>query len=446
LSEPATKRESPNPDPSIDERLAAAGLPALPRTAWIEVDADGLVANLAAIRRLVGRGVRVEPVVKADAYGHGGPDVARILEAAGADGFGVATLDEGLELRAAGVRAPILVLYPIPLAGLDAARSAALDLTAGTRPMLDELLARLATTDGIDRGAEATTVGLELEVETGLGRGGIAADDLVSATRAVVESPSVRWNGLWTHFQAPEDPERTAAQVARFEGATRDLEAAGLPVPRRHASASGGLLTGAPAYDVVRPGLVTYGLVPDELVDRALPRAADDLRPALSLHARPVRVVDLEAGHGISYGPTFTTERPTRVATIPVGYADGWPRSLSNRGEALVRGCRVPYVGNVAMDAVMADVTDVPGPPVTEADEVVLIGAQGRDRITAHEVARWRTTNAWEVVTSLSRRLPRVYHAAVGPIGVRTLVPAEERWLESSSGTATSATSRWTPS
>ncbi len=179
------------------------------------------------------------------------------------------------------------------------------------------------------------------------------------------------------------------------------------------------------ALDGVRPGLSVYGIVPDELAGRALTAdvsaAVNALRPVMSLHARPVRVADLPAGHGISYGPTFTTTRPSRIATLPLGYGDGFARAFSNRAEALVRGVRAPLVGNVAMDAIMFDVTDVPGPPVTPSDEFVLMGAQGDDRISAEDLAQTRTTNTWEVVTQMAGRLPRVYHAAAGPVGLRTL-------------------------
>jgi alanine racemase len=150
----------------------------------------------------------------------------------------------------------------------------------------------------------------------------------------------------------------------------------------------------------------------------------------------------LPPGHGISYGPTFETGRPSRIATLPLGYGDGWPRSLSNRAEAIVRGRRVPLVGNVAMDAIMFDVTDVPGAPVGVDDEFVLIGEQEGDRITVLDVARARTTNSWEVVTTTSRRMPRVYHASAGAVGIRTLASVEGPWLESNSGTETSVSSR----
>jgi alanine racemase len=207
--------------------------------------------------------------------------------------------------------------------------------------------------------------------------------------------------------------------VERFEAAVAALEQAGVRLPPRHLAASGGLLVdGVASLEAVRPGLTTYGVAPEEL---GLDDASIGLTPVLSLHARPVRVADLPAGWGISYGPTFTTSRPSRIATLPLGYGDGWPRSLSNRAEALVRGRHVPLVGNVAMDAVMADVTDVPGPPVTAADEFVLIGVQGGERITAVEVAAARETNSWEVLTDLAARLPRVYHAASVPRELRTL-------------------------
>jgi alanine racemase len=221
------------------------------------------------------------------------------------------------------------------------------------------------------------------------------------------------------------------------------MVAAGHEIPRRHLAASGGLLVpGIPTYDAVRPGLMIYGLAPDEIAPADLPPVAAELQPVMSLRARAVRVADLPAGHGISYGPTFTTGRPSRIATLPLGYGDGWSRALSNRADALVRGRRVPIVGNVAMDAMMVDVTDVPGPPVGIGDEFVLIGEQGGERITVAELAQRRTTNSWEVVTSMSRRLPRVYDAASGPIGFRTLVGTEDRWLGSNSGTGISATSR----
>ena len=363
--------------------------------------------------------------MKADAYGHGSVPIARALVDAGADGLCVATLDEAALLRAAGVEARITILFPIPpgLAG-EAARLR-LAVAAGDEALLERMLGAIAAS------GEAAELEIELEIETGLGRGGVAVDRCVAVAGSIAASPGARLGGVWTHLQAVEDEPRTRAQVDRFETALAGLAAAGIAVPRRHVAASAGLLAPwFPAYDAVRPGIMTYGIPPDELDPASLPPAAARLRPVLSLLARPVRVADLPAGQGISYGPTFSTTRPSRIATLPIGYGDGWPRALSNRAEALVRGRRVPLVGNVAMDATMADVTDVPGPPVGVDDEFVLIGAQGGQTITALDVARARTTNSWEVVTAISGRIPRVYHASAGAFGVRTLVPGENRWLE----------------
>jgi alanine racemase len=405
------------PRASIEDRLAAARLPTLPRSAWAEIDLDALTGNLAVLRDLAGPGVPVHPVVKADAYGHGALPVARALAAAGADGLCVATLDEALALRTAGVEGPMLVLYPIPPALAAAAAAGRIAVTAGDSQLLHALLAAV-------RAAQpAPTLDVQLEVETGLGRGGFPPDRLLAAAREIEATPGARLTSAWTHFQAPVDAARTAAQVAAFHRATELLVAAGIQLPR-HVAASGGLLLEhVVSLDGVRPGLAIYGLIPDDLLGGGARAAVDEsaaLRPALSLYARPVRVAELPAGSGISYGPSFTTARPSRIATLPLGYGDGWSRALSNRADALVRGQRVPLVGNVAMDAVMADVTDVSGGPVTVDDEFVLIGAQGSERITAADLARSRETISWEVVTNLSRRLPRVYHAASLPREIRT--------------------------
>ena len=262
---------------------------------------------------------------------------------------------------------------------------------------------------------------VELEIETGLGRGGFSVSEVTAAARDVAASRGLQLAGLWTHFQAAHDRAITAAQVAAYEAAVEAIRMAGIGLPMRHVAASAGLLTdGMLAYDGVRPGLAVYGLVPDELA-AAGPPGAGTVRPVMALIARPVRVADLPAGSGISYGPTFRTARHSRIATLPVGYGDGWARAYSNRASAIVRGVRVPLVGNVAMDAVMADVTDVPGPPVDADDEFVLLGSSGDERISVADLAQERTTISWEVVTAMSRRLPRVYHAVPGPVGLRTL-------------------------
>jgi alanine racemase len=407
------------PRPAIEARLAAAGLPPLPRLAWLQLDLEALAANLAVLRRL-GGGVPVHPVVKADAYGHGAVPIAQALASAGADGLSVAAMDEALELRAAGLELPVRVVYAIPPEVAAEAARRRITVAAGDRGTVGAILAAAELGGAGTAGAEPLRV--EIEVETGLGRGGTAPDDVVAVAEAIAASPAATFVGIWTHLQASEDATITARQLERFAAAEAAIRGAGMPVPTRHVAASGGLLTGVGGFDGVRPGLSIYGIVPDELEGRTLRepgRAA--FQPVMSLHARPFRVADLPAGHGVSYGPTFTAARPSRIASLPLGYGDGYARANANRAHALVRGQRVPLVGNVTMDGVMFDVTDVPGTPVGLDDEFVLLGSQGEDRISAEELARLRTTNTWEVVVQMSGRMPRVYHAAAGAVGLRTL-------------------------
>jgi len=397
----------------------------------------------------VGAGVRVEPVVKADAYGHGAVGASRALEAAGADGFCVAAYDEAIELRRAGIRRPILVLYPPdPALAPDAARRR-ITLSVGDPELLGRTLAALGGRDlGAGRAARARLprLAIELEVETGLGRGGFEPGRIVAAARAIAAQPAARFAGAWTHLQAADDGPRTSAQFERFEAALAALEHDGLAPRRRHVVATGGLAVGGlAAYEAIRPGLAIYGVAPDD-VDPRFGAGLAALRPALTLVARPSRVADLPAGWGVSYGPTFSTRRRSRIATLPVGYADGYPRHVSNHADALVRGVRAPLVGNVAMDALMVDVTDVPGPPVSVDDEFVLVGRQGTAEIPALELAQRSATITWVVLAAMARRLTRVYDAPSGVVGVRTLHSPGTTWHESNFGTATSATSRSTRS
>jgi alanine racemase len=309
------------------------------------------------------------------------------------------------------------VLYPSPPECAIEAATLDIAVTVGDPTLLDELIEAAATS--------AVPLAVHLEIETGLGRGGFLPAVVAAVAARIQAARALRLTSAWTHLQAAEDRVLTEQQVARFDAAVAALRAAGHHLPS-HMAASGGILTGGVAsLDGIRPGLAIYGLVPDELIggtDPATSIAQANLRPALSLHAQPVRVADLPPGWGIGYGPSFVTGRPSRIATLPLGYGDGWPRSLSNRASALVRGVRAPIVGNVAMDAVMVDVTDVPGEPVGVHDELVLIGRQGDDEITAASLAAARSTNSWEVVTAMAARLPRVYHAGSGPQGLRTLV------------------------
>jgi alanine racemase len=403
-------------------------LPPLPKTAWLEIDLDALVANVRLMRALLPPGVRVEPVIKADAYGHGAVAVARTLVADGIQSVGVATYDEALELRQAGIEVPIVILFPIPAELAPSALCHCMSITVGDQLLLSRTLAALDAAPGGPApigapGAPAPRLAIHLEVETGLGRGGVHPEEVAAVAAQIEANPRARLVGLWSHLQASDNSEITSSQDASFVAASGLLEDAGMSLPARHISASGGVLAAtAGTYDVVRVGLAQYGIVPDGLaVSASNSDAAARLRPVMSLRARPVRVAWLEAGSGVSYGPTFTTTRRSCIATLPLGYADGFPRSLSNKAQVLVRGTRVPQVGAVAMDAIMVDVTDVPGTPVSIDDEFTLIGEQAGEQISALEVARWGNTISYEVVTAMSGRLPRVYYAAAEAVAMRAV-------------------------
>ena len=406
----------------VEDRLRAAGLPALPRTAWLEIDLGRLAANIAAIRGALPTAA-LEIVVKADAYGHGAVQVAAAALQAGATGLCVATLDEALELRrpASGRRSssssPSRPTEPRRPPG-PACRSR--PGMRGSRSGRSRRTARPPGAPDVNhrpRDAARDRDGPRTD--------GLTAREAVAAAAAIAATPGAALGGAWSHLQAPGDQARTDDQVARFSGAVAAVRRAGVDVPHRHVLASGGLLAverlvagRRPVFDGLRVGLVAYGIAPDGLaIGGPAAEIHAALRPVLSLRARPIRVADLPAGVGISYGPSFVTTRPSRIATLPVGYADGWSRSLSNRASALVRGARVPLVGSVAMDAVMADVTDLPGAPVTPDDEFVLLGEQEGDAIPATELAQERTTISWEIVATMSRRLPRVYTAGAVAVG-----------------------------
>lgn len=370
------------------------------------------------MRTLAPPRARLAAVVKSDGYGHGLEVAARTFVAAGAEMLCVATLDEGVRLRAAGVGAPVLVLFEVPPDAIPVASANELELVASDPAGLERTLAAMAAARA---GKERAPLRVHLEIETGLGRAGFPPSDAGSAARRIAATPGVRLAGLWTHFASSHDGPTTAEQLRRFRDAEAALAAAGVAVPLRHVAATGGLFRAELGDgELVRPGLALYGELPDGFPIVAQATAvARELRPAMTLKARPLRVERLAEGEAVGYGGLWRAPRPATVATLPVGYGDGWSRAYGGRASALVRGRRVALVGSVAMDAVIADVTDLPD--VTTADEFVLLGAQGDERITATELARLRTTISWEVLASMAYRIARVYHAAAGLTGTRTL-------------------------
>lgn len=369
-----------------------------PHRAWIEVDHAAIRHNLAAVRAHA-PGASVMAVVKANAYGHGDVEVARTLRAEGVEALAVATVDEGRRLRDAGIELPILVLWGIGPAEAAAVAEAELDVI-----VTDERGLRL-----LDDAAAASgrRVGVHLKVDTGLGRQGAAPDAAAALGARIARSRHLRLSGTMSHLAVPgEDEAYTDTQLLRLARTLDAMRSAGVDPGLVHVSATGSILAGTrgPA-DAVRPGLALYGLAPEWAGPGAI-----GLRPALSLKARALRIFDLAAGEPVGYGLRWRAPRDTRIATLGIGYGDGWPRTHANNGWALVHGQRVPIVGAVSMDGLTVEIGGVPG--VTYADEFVLIGVQDGVRITADEVAAERRTINYEVTTALRGRLPRLHLGA----------------------------------
>jgi alanine racemase len=362
------------------------------RPTWLRVDLDAVAANVRRLRSIAG--VPLMIVLKADGYGHGAARVARAALGAGAASLAVATLGEARALRERGVAAPILVLGYLPPWQAEEALRLGLDCA-----VYDDDGAQALSAAGAASGLPAR---IHVKVDTGMARLGLRPDEAGPFLSRLRGLPSLQVVGIYTHFASADAPSLASAeaQLAAFGGLLRELEASGLRPPVAHAANSAAALRlPAARLDMVRPGIACYGLAPGE--GAPLPAG---FRPALSFHSEVAQLKDHPPGAPISYGGTFITARPSQIATIPVGYADGLRRSPAWR-EVLVRGRRAPIVGRIAMDYAMIDVTAIPG--VRRGDPVVLIGAQGDDAISADEVAGWLGTISYEVITGILPRVPR---------------------------------------
>jgi alanine racemase len=369
------------------------------RPTWLEIDLSAIAQNTRRTKELVGSEVEVLASLKADAYGHGALRVARTVLRNGASWLGVATVSEAQPLRDAGIRAPILVFgYTAPWQAREAAR---LDLRATIYGMESaQALSRAAQDLG-------RAVAVHVKIDTGMARLGLRAEDvgsIVAFFEALRAQPALTVEGIFTHFATADSADQTYArrQLARFHTVLAALEARGLRPPLVHAANSAATLTLPEShFQMVRPGIALYGLSPSDEV-----RLPAGFRPALAFKTQVAQVKEIPAGEGVSYGATYVTTAPTRIAVLPVGYADGFRRAPANWGEVLVRGRRAPLVGRVCMDQSMIDITLVPG--VRQGDEVMLIGRQGDDELTAEAVADRLGTIAYEVVAELLARVPRV--------------------------------------
>jgi alanine racemase len=371
------------------------------RPVWAEIDLEAVRANVGVLRA---RSAPAEllAVVKAQGYGHGAAPIARAALEAGATGLGVALVEEGIELREAGIDAPILVLSePVPAAAPSV-------VAHGLTPVVYTIAGVDALAKAVADGGAHEQLAVHLKVDTGMHRVGCNADDAVDLAAQVLDRPELGLAGVCTHLAVADEPGNpyTAEQLARFDAVLDALRARGLPTGTVHAANTAAAIDWPAArYDMVRVGIGVYGIAPaDELEGRVA------LRPAMAVKARVSHVKLVPEGTRLSYGLRYETTRATRIATVPIGYADGVPRELPQRGgEAIVHGHRCPMAGTVTMDQLMLDVGDL---PVEVGDEVVLIGRQGGEEITAASWARAMGTIAYTIVCGIGPRVPRVYLAS----------------------------------
>ncbi|GAB4471955.1 MAG: alanine racemase [Anaerolineae bacterium] len=366
-------------------------------TTAITIDLDAVAHNMQAIARHVGPDVMIYGVVKANAYGHGAGHIAHTILANGATGLAVGRTDEGIQLRRLGITADILNLCYTVLGEIGTMVEHDIIPTVNTVEAAQAVSGQAAALGKVAR--------VHVKVDTGMGRFGQLPEEMLPFLNAISTLPNLEIEGIFTHFSTADERDHgyTHRQLAIFHEVLRAAEAAGHRFRVRHAANSAATLSMRETHlDAVRPGVAIYGMYPSAEVSREVP-----LKPALSLRSHLGRVRTLPAGSAVGYGRTFVTPRAMPVGLVPVGYGDGYHRLLSSRGAVLVHGKRAPIIGRICMDQFMVDLTAVP--EAAEADEVVLIGAQGEDTITAEEVARWAETINYEVTTSLTRRLPRVY-------------------------------------
>lgn len=376
--------------------------------AWIEVDAAALAHNGRVFRRAIPAGTRLGILVKANGYGHGMLVAARAAVAGGADQLMVVSLEEGLALREAGLTIPILVVYPIDPRFVDEALAADLELSVSGVDSARGLLEAWARSHAH---AEGRTLRLHVEIDTGMGRGGTQPPDLPGVVAAIDAAGGIDIAGVWSHLADGADPVRSSEQVRAYESALATIAVTGRPLPPRHMSATEGVFVATgPAYDMVRIGLGFYGELGLGIEPApALAALAAELRPAMTVAVRPARLEWLPAGSPVGYGGEWVAARRSLIATLPIGYADGWTRRYWPGASALVRSQRIPLVGRVSMDSVCADATDVAADGDLGLDDVfVLLGGQGDERITPNELASIRGSLPNEVFCAFGSRLARV--------------------------------------
>ncbi len=368
---------------------------------YVEINLDGIVENMCSMKRHIGAHTKMLGVVKADGYGHGSVPIARCLEELDfLYGFAVATVEEACRLRRAGIKKPILILgYAFP----DSYEMLA-------RWEIRPAVFREDSLKALSQGAKAAGKRLKVhvKVDTGMSRIGITPDDAgLSFVRRLSMEPGIEIEGIFTHFAKADTRDKTSArqQLGIFQDFLKRIEEElGIKIPIKHCSNSAGILELPEAdMDLVRAGIALYGLYPSG----EMRRDVVPLRPALSWYSTVIYLKTIQKGQSVGYGSTFTAKRDTRVATIPMGYADGYPRSLSGKGYVLIRGRKAPILGRICMDQFMADVSEIP--EAAEGDRVTLIGFDGREQISAEELGELSGRFHYELVCDIGKRIPRVY-------------------------------------
>jgi alanine racemase len=367
---------------------------------WAEIDLDAVAQNLRLAQIRVGPDVGVMAVVKSNAYGHGGVEVARAAVAAGAGALGVATVAEGVELRQAGIDRPVVVIGSCLEAEVEQAVAYGVSLSLSPRELLWPIaeaarrLGRIAP--------------VHLLVDTGMSRDGVRPDEALDLAELAHETDGLRIEGTYTHLATSLEADKAFCydQIGRLRDVLRTLRNRNVSAGMVHAASSGGLFTlPGSHFDLVRQGITLYGVAPSEQI-----ASTADLAPAMTVKTRVLSVRDLPAGESVGYGRLFTADTGRRVATLAMGYADGLPLGLSTRGRVLIHGREAPIVGRVMMDCSVVDVTRMQG--VTAGDEVVVIGRSGQREITANEIAELCGTSPYEVLCGLGPRVRRIYRSS----------------------------------
>jgi alanine racemase len=367
--------------------------------AWVEINLGALSDNVFSLKKLLLPGTQLMAVVKADAYGHGAIAVAQTALKSGASWLGVATVPEGIELRKAGVEAPILIL-----GATNTQEQVEAIVRWQLQPTLCSLKQALVFSDILEAIKIESPLQVHLKLDTGMSRLGIHWLDCTQFVQLVARLPHLNINSVYSHLATADSPDNTVMkqQHQRFESAIAQIKEIGIEVPCLHLANSAGTLSNKSLhYDMVRVGLAVYGLYPSVHLHSSV-----DLKPVLQVKARVAHVKTIEKGSGVSYGHTFIAKKQMRLAVVGIGYADGIPRNLSNKMQVLLRGVKVPQIGAITMDQIMLDISTIPD--VQEGEIVTILGREGNEQISVEDWANQLNTISWEILCSFKHRLPRL--------------------------------------